>query len=278
MAERRFAGILALCLAGLLLSACGNPDGRHQDRRLKLSGSSTVAPLAAATGKRFESGNPNLRVDVQAGGSSRGIADAKRGLVDIGTASRALTAAERETLAAHTIAIDGIALIVHRDNPVSGLSADQVRAIYTGDVSDWAELDQPAGPITVVNKAEGRATRVVFLDHFGLDGTAIEATLVAGSNQQAIRSVAGNRGAIGYVSIGTATHEASQGTAIRLPALDGIAPTLAAVRSGRYPVQRPLNLVVRDDNDDPLVARFVAYARSDAVTDLVRGLHYVPAR
>ncbi len=86
-----------------------------------LSGSSTVAPLAAEIGKRFESLHPGVRVDVQTGGSSRGINDARAGLADIGMASRALKASEGD-LSSFTIALDGISVIVNRSNPAASLS------------------------------------------------------------------------------------------------------------------------------------------------------------
>ena len=88
--------------------------------KLVLTGSSTVAPLAGELGKRFESLHPGVRVDVQMGGSSRGIADARQGLADIGMCSRALKETESDLLA-FTIARDGICIIVHKKNPVTSL-------------------------------------------------------------------------------------------------------------------------------------------------------------
>ena len=111
-----------LFLAILLLVGCDRqPSDAGADAgpqgKLTLTGSSTVAPLAGELAKRYESLHPGVRIDVQTGGSSRGIADARRGTADIGMASRALKPGE-EDLAAHTIALDGITVIVHKDNPV----------------------------------------------------------------------------------------------------------------------------------------------------------------
>ena len=88
--------------------------------KLVLTGSSTVAPLAAEIGKRFESLHPNVRVDVQTGGSSRGINDARAGLANIGMASRALKENEADLLS-FTIALDGISMIINQANPVTSL-------------------------------------------------------------------------------------------------------------------------------------------------------------
>src|SRR5262249_48034346 len=93
--------------------------------KIVLTGSSTVAPLAAEIGKRFEALHPGVRVDVQTGGSSRGIADARQGLADIGMVSRALKPEEND-LHAFAIARDGVCIIVHRENPVRTLTDQQV--------------------------------------------------------------------------------------------------------------------------------------------------------
>jgi phosphate transport system substrate-binding protein len=147
-------------------------------------------------------------VDVQTGGSSRGIADARKGLADIGLVSRGLGPGESD-LRASTIAIDGISVIVHASNAVAALSDAQIRAIYSGAGSNWREFGGVDRRITVVNKAAGRSTLELFLDHFGLRNSDVKAQVVIGDNQQGIKTVAGNRGAIGYVSIGTAEYAAA---------------------------------------------------------------------
>ncbi|MBN3885035.1 MAG: substrate-binding domain-containing protein [Nostoc sp. JL34] len=93
--------------------------------KLVLTGSSTVAPLAAEIGKRFESEHPDVRVDVQTGGSSRGIADARTGVANIGMASRSLKEEEKD-LQAFAIARDGIGIILHKENSIKSLSNQQV--------------------------------------------------------------------------------------------------------------------------------------------------------
>lgn len=244
------------------------------DNRLTLTGSSTVAPLALEIGKRFERENPGVRVDVQTGGSSRGVNDARLGLADIGMVSRALHAQE-DDLTAYTIGMDGIAVILHRSNPVGALSNSQVLDVYTGKIRNWRDVGGPDRPITVVNKAEGRSTLELFLHYFGLRNSQIRAQVVIGDNQQGIKTVAGNPGAIGYVSIGAAEFEHSQGTSIKLIPMEGVEADMAAVRDGRYPLSRQLNLVVKGE-PTPLARRFIRYARSAAVDDLVEAQFFVP--
>ena len=258
----------AACLA--LVAGCGTAS----EPKLSISGSSTVAPLAAEIAKRYEASHPGTRIEVQTGGSSRGIADLRRGTAQIALVSRALKPAEAD-LVVTTIAIDGIALIVNRANPVPSLSDDQIRGIYTGAITSWRQLGGADASITVVTKAEGRSTLELFLEHVGLDSRQIKASVVIGDNRQGILTVAADPHAIGYVSIGTASQEVNAGAAIRLLPLAGIVPSLANVRSGRYPLSRPLNLVIQPPAA-PGVAPFLAFARSPEVDDLVEAQYFVP--
>lgn len=242
--------------------------------KLVLTGSSTIAPLAAEIGKSFEQQNPGVRVDVQTGGSSRGVNDARSGLADIGMASRALKPEEQD-LMPHTIAMDGVAVILHASNPVQTLSDEQIKAIYTGQITNWRAVGGGEVPITVVNKAEGRSTLELFLHYFKLKNSGIKARVVIGDNQQGIKSVAANPGAIGYVSVGTAEYEATHGTPIKLLPMAGIAANVENVRNGKFPLTRPLNLVTRGA-PNALAQRFIDFARSGAADDLVQAQFFVP--
>jgi len=263
-------------IAALLLLAFAAP-GRAQEAfsgKLTLTGSSTVAPLAAELAKRFEERHPGVRVDVQSGGSSRGVADAHSGLADIGMASRALKPGEADLLA-FTIAHDGICVILHKDNPVAALSDEQIVAIYTGKIADWKQVGGWPGPITVVNKAEGRSTLELFLAYFKLENADVKADVVIGDNQQGIKTVAGNPGAIGYVSIGTAAYEADHGTPIKLLPVSGVAASLDNVANAAFPLSRPLNLVTKS-RPRSLAAAFISFARSSDVDDIVESQFFVP--
>lgn len=259
--------------SALVLSGCGSP----RPQRITLTGSSTVAPLVNEIGKQFERQNPGWRVDVQMGGSSRGIADARSGTAMVGMVSRALNADESD-LQSRTIALDGVALIVNSANPVKTLNDAQIRGIYTGKLRNWAEVGGKTAPITVVNKAEGRSTLELFLKHFKLDANQVKASVVIGDNQQGILTVSKDPNAIGYVSIGTAGYEAAHGAAIKLLPLEGVPATLAAVKDGRYPLARPLNLVTKP-NPSAAVQRFLDYASSAQVDGLiVKQFFVVPHR
>lgn len=279
MLRQSVACPVVLLLLLFLMTGCGEQashatdDGALQGR-LTLTGSSTIAPLAGEIARRFEQLHPGVRIDVQTGGSSQGIADVRRGTADLGMASRHLRPADGE-VTAHTIARDGISLIVHRENPVTSLTDEQIIDVFTGRTTRWSDLGGADRAITVVNKADGRATLDLFLHHFKLEAGAIRANTIIGANQHGIRTVLADPNAIAYVSIGTAVFEASRGTAIKLLPMNGIEPTLANVRQGSFPLSRPLNLVTHGDIS-PLAAAFIEYAQSSDVHDLVEAQYFVP--
>lgn len=263
----RYWGILVLILT---LAGCG-----PRTDKLVITGSSTMAPVIAEVAERYEA-ETGVQVDVQSGGTGRGISDVRQGLADIGMASRALHPDE-DDLTAFIVAQDGIALIVHRDNPVPALNDDQVRAIYQGGTDNWSAVGGGDRPITVVNKAEGRSTLELFLAYFQLDNRDVQADVVIGENQQGIKAVAGDPAAIGYVSVGSAEYEAEAGTPIRLLPLSGVAARIETVNAKRYPLRRELNLVVDGEPGDAGRA-FIDFAHSAAVADLYRDHYFVPAQ
>lgn len=265
----RISALLAqtLCIALVALSV-------EASDKLILTGSSTVAPLAAELGKRFEQQHPGARVDVQSGGSSRGVQDARSKVADIGMVSRALKTDEAD-LRGYVIARDGMAVVVHARNPVQSLTDAQIIAIYTGQIRNWREVGGAQAPITVINKAQGRSTLELFLAYFKLEAPQIRASIVIGDNEQGIKTLAGNPNAIGYVSIGSAESAATHGQPIKLLPLEGVAATTANVRSGRFPLARPLLLVTRGEAEG-MAKTFIDFSRRPANADLVREFSFVP--
>ena len=249
-------------------------SNKAESQKLLLTGSSTVAPLVAEIAKRFESLNPNVRIDVQTGGSSRGVNDVKTQLSDIGMASRSLKPNEAD-LFSFSIALDGISIILNKANPVISLNKQQIIDIYKGKIVNWQQLGGHDATIIVVNKAEGRSTLELFLHYFGLQNTEVKPHVVIGDNQQGIKTVAGNPQAIGYVSIGSAEYEAEHQVAIKLLPLDGIMASVENVQNQTFPLSRPLNLITKEQPTG-IVKDFIAFAGSDQVADLIKAQYFVP--
>jgi len=255
----------------LTVAVCARPDSHES--RYRVTGSSTLAPVLQLVSEHLDGVGADFSMDVQTGGSSRGIVDARSGLADMGMSSRDLKPEEREGLDVRAIGFDGIALIVHASNPLSAITEQQVVDIYTGVLGDWSHLGG-SGDITVVNKAEGRATLETFLAYFELDNQQIAADVVIGDNAQGVRLVAADPKAIGYVSIGEALSAVERGTPIKLLALDGREPTLQAVQDGSYPIRRTLYVFAQQF--DARGERILDVLASDVGKGIIESLSFVP--
>ncbi|RYD35465.1 MAG: phosphate ABC transporter substrate-binding protein [Verrucomicrobiaceae bacterium] len=271
MTKLQFLRALA-ALVSLTVVSCGKKEAGTV---VVLTGSSTIAPVISDVAKRYEAANPGVRIEVQSGGSSRGIADALSGTADLGMASRALSADEAAKLTAHQIAADGVCVVVHRDNPVSELSREQLIRIYTKTATNWKDFGGSDATIVVANKAEGRSTLEVFLHYLGLDNADVKADVVVGENLHVINSVVANPNTIGYVSIGTAASESKGGTPIKLVSTGGVAATTENVANGTFPITRPLN-IVEDARTSPAAKAFLAHLTSPAINDIIQKHFFVP--
>ena len=279
----RHAIVALPILLVLMLMGCGsiapaanlNTASEELSGKLAITGSSTIAPVILEIAKRFEKKHPGVRVDVQTGGSSRGVADTQKGLAQIGLASRALKAEEQIELKAFPLAVDGVCVILHKDNPISELSSEQIIAIYTGKLLRWNEAGGLDRPITVVNKAEGRSTLELFSAHFKLQPRDIKASVVIGDNEHGIKTVAGNPDAIGYVSIGSAEYAASNGIAVKLLGISSVPASIENVRNGKFPLSRPLNLVTKGEPTG-LTKAFIDFCRAREHHDIIQEQYFVP--
>ena len=248
----------ALLGAGLLLlvTACG-PRG---DVPVRLSGSSTIAPVAAEIAQSARAGPGLPPITVTGGGSGRGLADLARGVADIAMVSRPLGRDEQAGLFALAVARDRIAVVVHRTNPVRTLSAEALRAIYTGRVTRWRELGVDFdAPVIAIEKAAGRGTHVAFHAALGLGEPATGAAAIVGANAEVIAAVARTPGAVGYVSAGMLDAATAAGEPVRAVAL----PADLAAR-----LDRPLLLVTRDPPGPRLRAVLALFCGADAARRL----------
>lgn len=262
-------GLACLCL---FLTACDRTTSDAQ--RIQISGSSTLAPLIGELANRFEKRGVGLRLDVQTGGSSRGIQDVRKGLSRIGMVSRALGQHEKD-LYGFPVALDGIAIVVHRSNPVEELTKTQLTDIYQGRINDWSTLSTQSGPIHVIHKADGRSTQDVFLSYTALKTNEVKANTIIGDNEQAIKLVTHNPAAIAYVSIGTAQYHARQGANLKLLIIDGVEPEMENILNGRYPISRQLNLITKNKPDGAL-ALFLDFTRSPTAKAIIKEFYFVP--
>jgi phosphate transport system substrate-binding protein len=261
--------VVALLLLATPLTGCFGTGMPREE--VIVSGSTTLLPIAEVAGERFAEEHPGVSILVSGMGSSAGIESVTNGSSDIGTSSRELKESEKETGLDDTpVAYDAIAVIVHPDNPVTGLSTMDVRAIFSGVITNWSQLGGPDMEIGLVNRDEASGTREAFakiiMDDARFD---IGAVILPGTGQ--VRAVVSEvPGAIGYISLGFVTDE------VRAVAIDGVEPSEEAVISGTYPVQRVLHFFTRDEVGQS-AAEYIEYVLSPAVQEtIVRDAGFIP--
>ena len=272
-----FCIVFSLMFVGCTFTPGGSSTKSSGTQKLQVSGSSTVGPLLSEIAKRYEKKHPDVRIEIQTGGSSRGIADAGGGIVDIGMSSRDLKDSEKAGRTQWPIAMDGVCFIVHAKNPVKTLTLKQLKGIFTGKVTRWNQVGGPDSEITVINRNAGRSELDLVTDFFEIEPEQIQTDLFAGENQQGIKMVANDVNAITYMSVGTSEYESQHGSPIRLLPLDGVEDTVANVGAGKFPLARPL-ILVTDSRPSALAKNFIRFAQSTSVHDLVEGLSYVPIK
>lgn len=251
--------ILILILGAALVAGCGGSDAR-----LNIVGSTSVQPIAESLAEAFMKEHPGASINVQGGGSSAGIKAIADGTAGIGTSSRPLHPGEAKPGVAVTeIALDGIAVVVHPQNPVNGLTMEQLRAIFAGAITDWSALGGPKRPIVLVNREEGSGTRGAFAELVMGETKLAPKTLVQGSTGAVRQTVAGSPDAIGYISLAAAD------ASVKILPMNGVICSVATVRAKQYPIVRPF-LFIHQKEAGETVAEFLQYVLGEGQSLVVK--------
>ncbi len=266
---RNYTLLIGILVFALLIAACANPTGAESAEQdapgeeaastsLSIAGSTTVQPVAELLAEGFMAANPGIEVTVAGGGSSTGVKSVAEGQVDIGNASREIKQSEYDEhpeLNPYAIAKDGVAIVVHPDNPVSDLTAEQVKDIFLGNIQNWSEVGGNDEMITVVSREEGSGTRATF-DELALDEELpTDLAVIVSSNGNMATTVSTTPNAIGYVSFGY-MDASTKGVMV-----DGVEPSVENVLSGAYGISRNLNMITMGEAAG-LVAQFFDFVFS----------------
>jgi len=225
------------------------------------AGSTTVQPLAEKLAEAFSVRHPKVQITVQGGGSSVGVKSAGQGTVDVGAASRAVKDSEKQEfpdVVVHIIARDGIAIVTHPDVPVDGLTKEQVKGIFAGEITNWKDVGGADRPIIVVAREEGSGTRGAFEEMvMGKKGPPIVDTAILQPSNGAVRTTMSTTpDSIGFLSFGYLD------ASVKALAIDGVEATAEKAASGEYPVVRPLNLLTKGEPTG-LVKAWLDFIMSD---------------
>lgn len=223
-----------LVLAASLSAACGRAHGEQ----LTLAGSTSLQPISERWADAYRAGKPGLAIMVQGGGSTAGVRAARAGAAQIGLSSRSLTEQESRGARVVEVARDGIALVVHPENPLRSLTLPQLRSLYAGTVRSWSAVGGKPAAISAITREEGSGTRAAFEALVMQDAPIAVRTLVQDSAGAVRQMVSSDPQAIGYISVGLV-----DGSVVALR-LDGVAPTEAAIDAGEYPLVRPFLFVL----------------------------------
>ena len=246
--------------------------GCSSKKTVSTDGSTSMEKVIGALGESFTNINKDVTFTYNPTGSGTGIKAVLEGRCDIGLSSRSLKDEEKaEGLIETVLAYDGIAIIVHNDNPVADLTLEQIAAIYTGEISNWSEVGGNDAEIVLIGREAGSGTRDGFESITGTKDSCIYRQELT-STGDVITSVSGNPNAIGYASL------ASVKDTVKALSVDGVAPTEATIKDGSYLVQRPFVLVTKNGTKlSDTAQKFFDYITSSEANEIISSAGAVPA-
>jgi phosphate transport system substrate-binding protein len=278
--------VLILCIGvfiPIFAFAGGEQEGEGSGGlRLSMGGSTTMDPvMTSAVEAYLRDVDPSAELSYDAPGSTAGIQGTLNGVYDVGASSRALYIREREQgLVATTIAIDGLAVIVHGSVPIDDISLEDLAAVFVGEIRNWSYFGGPDQEIIVVRRDQASGTFGAFLERvlvraYGDDARYIRRSLVTESNGNMATMVTQTPYSIGYASLVTLRRVREQGG--KALSVNGVEDTIQTVATGEYPITRPLNIVtIGEATGDRKV--FLDFLLSSEGQEIVREVGYLPVR
>ena len=250
--------VLVIALAALTLAGCARKDTSP----VTTDGSTSMEKVIGTLGEAFTE-KEGINVTYNPTGSGSGIQAVSEGRCDIGLSSRALKDDEKATLTETVVALDGIAMIVNPENPVSDLTVEQIADIYTGKITNWSEVGGNDAEIVLIGREAGSGTRDGFESITGTE-EACQYRQELTSTGDVIATVSQNPNAIGYASL-SAVKES-----VKALSVGGVAPSEDTVKDGSYVIQRPFVLVTRDGVTlSPAAQAFLDYALSAEAAPII---------
>jgi len=262
--------IISITLLVLTIALAG-----FAGEKIRLSGSTTVLPIAQLTAEEFMNFNPDVTLSVQGGGSGVGIASLNDGACNIANASRSMKDSEIKNAVsrgihptAHVIAMDGIAIVVHPSNPIQNLTKDQIRKIYTGKITNWKQIGGADKKIVVLSRDTASGTYEAFAKLALNDEKVRKDALLNASNKAIETAVETTPGAIGYIGFGYITKR------VKLITVDGITCSKVTILSKVYPYSRPL-FMYTNGKPKGWVKKYIDFVLSKEGQELVETAGYV---
>lgn len=276
---------LTAVMALSLLTACGskndnsadtNTDGSNTETTLSgtvsTDGSTSMEKVINSLGESFMAMNKDVKFTYNPTGSGSGIQAVSEGRCDIGLSSRALKDDEKASGLVETVAaLDGIAIVVNPENPVSDLDIDTIDKIYTGEITNWKDVGGNDAEIVLIGREAGSGTRDGF-ESITDTKDACQYRQELTSTGDVINTVSQNPDAIGYASL------SAVGDSVKALTVGGVEATEATVKDGSYVVQRPFVLVTKEGTKlSPAAQAFFDYALSADAASIIAAAGAVAA-
>ena len=258
------AAVCALFLSGCAVHAQPAESGSALTGVVNTDGSTSMEKTVKALGEMYMSRHSGVTINFTGSGSGAGVESVLHGIADLGLVSRPLTQGETaDGAVGHLVALDGIAVVIHPQNPVNDLTMKQVVQIFTGQAINWSELGGADAPIAAYGREGGSGTRGAFEETLGVEDLCVY-TNEYSSSGDVTGSVAGNPNAIGYVSLSAVNDS------VKALYIEGAACTEDTIRDGSYPLQRPFLMVTKEGVAlSPAAQAFLDYATSSDAAGVI---------
>lgn len=245
-----------------------------ENRKIMIAGSTSVQPIAEKLAEHFMQKRPDIKIEVQGGGSSAGVQAALSGAADIGMSSRELKESEA-ALKKFVVAYDAIVLIANKNNAVEDVARQDIKKIFAFEITSWKNIkgSSAAGTITVLTREDGSGTRGAF-EELVMGTAEIAARALVQDSTGSIREIVSNDiDALGYISFGSLNDK------VKALSVDGVKPLMqnfiAGDAASRYKVIRPFLFLTREPPAGAAL-EFMNYIRSAEGVDIIKKEGLVP--
>ena len=244
---------------------------KGKEGTISIAGGTAHIPVMKKAAKEIMTANPDIRITIAGGGSGVGIQKVGEGLVDIGNSGRKASDGEvaKYGLEMFPFAVDGVATVLHAQNPVKALSSQQVRDIFAGKITNWKEVGGADAPINIYSRDESSGTRAVYWKKLLKKGPVVTSANIVTSNGAMKSAVSRDANAIGYISIGHLD------ASTQAPELDGVAVSQATAKNGEYPVVRKLYMNTKGQPAG-IVKSYVEFITGPDCVEIIKSCGYIP--
>ena len=274
--------IISLMVVAVLLVAaltgCGTTntdtpkDNGQVSGTVSTDGSTSMEKVIGFLSEAYMEENSAVKVTYNPTGSGSGIKAVQAGSCDIGLASRDLKPEEATDLNGTVVAIDGIAMIVNKENPVKDLTIEQIAALYKGEITNWSEVGGADAPVVLIGREAASGTRDGFESITDTED-ACKYNQELTSTGDVVQTVSSNPNAIGYASL------ASVKDTVKLISVEGVTPSTETIQDGSYKIQRNFVMVTKKNAElSPAAKSFFEFATSSAADEWIIEAGAVPVK